>query len=79
VKALERQAADLRFNRMKNDGVEHLVKCPQCNAWPMALAPTKNDDVGPNHLTFRCPKCHAQFVYTVGVGGSLVPGPPKGP
>jgi hypothetical protein len=44
-----------------------LVKCTQCDAWPMALA--ENDGVGRfTRLTFRCPRCRAQEVYQVGVG-----------
>jgi Zn finger protein HypA/HybF involved in hydrogenase expression len=46
-----------------------LVKCPQCKAWPMPLA-RKDPPISPDHLTFRCPKCHGQFVYTVGVAGT---------
>ena len=37
----------------------------------MALAP--NDIKDFRKLSFRCPKCHAQPVYSIGAAGSLVP------
>jgi hypothetical protein len=49
-----------------------LVTCSQCNAWPMSLAP--NGSGAPiGWPTFKCPKCRAVEVYTVGVGGRLIP------
>jgi len=51
------------------------VKCTQCGAWPMALA--EDEAVGTtSRLTFRCPKCRALEIYTVGVAGLLIPAPP---
>jgi hypothetical protein len=53
-----------------------LVKCTQCDAWSMAFA--ENDGVGRfSRLTFRCPRCHAQEVYQVGVAGLLIPAPAR--
>jgi endogenous inhibitor of DNA gyrase (YacG/DUF329 family) len=51
-----------------------LVKCPQCGAWPMSLAPQESA-ASFGRLTFKCPKCQAQAVYTVGVAGLLIPAP----
>jgi hypothetical protein len=49
-----------------------LVKCSQCGAWPMSLAPDEGwAAVG--RLTFRCSRCRALEVYTVGFGGQLIP------
>ena len=51
-----------------------LVKCPQCGAWPMSLAP--QDDRAPfgvNRLSFKCSKCRRLEVYRVGVAGTLLP------
>jgi transposase-like protein len=67
-----------RFATMKVAPHDILVKCPQCEAWPMALAPNEGIE-NPNKVTFRCPKCHAQFVYTVGVAGSLILAPAMRP
>jgi Zn finger protein HypA/HybF involved in hydrogenase expression len=47
-----------------------LLKCMQCEAWPMAIRAYENDQ-----LFFRCPKCHAQEAHRVGVAGRLVPAP----
>jgi len=48
---------------------EHLLpKCSQCEAWPMAIFAKEA-----GRLMFRCPNCHAQASYTVGVAGRLVP------
>jgi hypothetical protein len=49
-----------------------LVKCSQCGAWPMSLAPDEGWAPA-GRLTFRCPKCRALEIYTVGVGGQLIP------
>jgi hypothetical protein len=48
-----------------------LLKCTQCEAWPMAMV---TDDG--YRLTFKCPKCRSQEVYSVGVAGRLVPTSP---
>jgi DNA-directed RNA polymerase subunit RPC12/RpoP len=51
-----------------------LVKCPQCGAWPMSLAP--RDDVATfGQLTFKCMKCRRLEVYRIGVGGTLISAP----
>jgi hypothetical protein len=57
-----------------------LVKCPQCGAWPMSLAPPQNDPAafGFNRLSFKCPKCRRLEVYRVGVGGTLISAPAGG-
>lgn len=44
-----------------------LLKCSQCEAWPMAVQAYES-----YQLLFRCPKCHAQEAYRVGVAGRLV-------
>jgi Zn finger protein HypA/HybF involved in hydrogenase expression len=47
-----------------------LLKCSQCEAWPMAIVSYET-----KQLVFRCPKCHGQEAYRVGVAGRLVPAP----
>jgi len=51
-----------------------LIHCAQCGAWPMALAPNEIKDS--RRLSFRCPKCHAVSVFSIGAAGSLVPAVP---
>ena len=55
-----------------------LVKCSQCRAWPMSLAPDEGWAAA-GRLTFRCSNCHAVEVHTVGVGGRLIPAPTNRP
>jgi len=48
---------------------EHLLlRCTQCQAWPMAIV-SDEDDL----LTFRCASCRALESYRLGVAGTLVP------
>ena len=71
----------MRFHRsvnMRNLSPEQvLVKCPQCGAWPMSLAP--QDDVASfGQLAFKCTKCRRLEVFRVGVGGTLISAPVGG-
>jgi hypothetical protein len=54
-----------------------LVKCPQCGAWPMSLAPHESAAALYNRLAFKCPKCQTREVHTVSVGGRSVRAAPR--
>jgi hypothetical protein len=54
-----------------------LVKCPQCGAWPMSLAP-QDHAFSFGLLSFKCTKCRRLEVYRVGVGGMLISAPAGG-
>ncbi|MGY4623294.1 hypothetical protein [Bradyrhizobium sp. USDA 4486] len=38
------------------DTNDPLVKCPRCDAWPMAIGSGK-DTFSQREIAFRCPKC----------------------
>ena len=54
--------------KMKISPDHLLLKCTQCQAWPMAIIADDGD-----RLAFRCEKCRAQEAYSVGVAGRLIP------
>jgi Zn finger protein HypA/HybF involved in hydrogenase expression len=60
------------MNMQKPSPEQLLVKCTQCGAWPMSVAP-QDEKVPVGRITFKCPKCRAQEIHTVGVAGRLIP------
>jgi uncharacterized C2H2 Zn-finger protein len=56
----------------KIDDAEILMKCPQCESWPMAVV-SRDRSSASDRISFRCPNCHALAVYSVGVAGRLIP------
>ncbi len=70
----ERTKTSAEGRNMKILPDDSLMKCPRCGAWPMSNA-TKASEAPYGRITFRCAKCHAQPVYTVGVAGRLILAP----
>jgi DNA-binding CsgD family transcriptional regulator/Zn finger protein HypA/HybF involved in hydrogenase expression len=78
IERLEREVGEVRFFVMnKMDDTELLMKCPQCERWPMAVV-SGDRSIAPGRISFRCPNCHAHAVYSVDVAGRLVPAADRG-
>jgi len=67
----------MNMRNMLPEPEQVLVKCPQCAAWPMSLAPQV--EIAPSgQITFRCPKCQRLETFRIGVAGGLIPTMPTG-